>query len=158
MNPNCMETARSGIKPGTFGVLGEHSPSTQSFGFDVWPCSPSISNFFLLPCLLIYFIALNIFLESSLIFSINSSWAFSFSVSFCCNSAKRCMTPFHYHHQVQTTRFPWYVRSNYSEVFLDRCIQLLARFTPNCAVSISSFAHCRWSKSWSRYTSTFTNW
>ena len=59
---------------------------TCCFGFDAWPCVPSISNFLLLSCLLIYFIARNIFLESSLIFSINSSWAFSFSVSFCCSS------------------------------------------------------------------------
>ena len=25
MNPNCMETERSGIEPGTFGILGERA-------------------------------------------------------------------------------------------------------------------------------------
>ena len=29
MNPNCKETAMSGIEPGTFGVLGERWPARQ---------------------------------------------------------------------------------------------------------------------------------
>ena len=47
------------------------------FGFDVCPCSPSIKSFLLLSCLFLSFKAGNILLETSLIFSVNSSWPFN---------------------------------------------------------------------------------